>query len=327
MKYINLGSSDLKVSSIGLGCMGMTHAYGAPSDESEMIKLIHTAVDMGITFFDTAECYTGFDKNGQLVYNEELVGKALKPYRDKVVIATKFGVHHNSDLSLKTNSRPEIIRKSIEGSLARLGTDYIDLYYQHRVDPDVPVEEVAGTVQDLIREGKVRCWGMSEVTEDTIRRADKVCHLTAVQNRYSMMCRHYENLIPILKEMGIAFVAHSPMANGYLTGKYDGNSEFDKKNDYRSFMPQFKGAEKNKELLELLKSTAEKISATPAQISLAWMMSKSIIPIPGTRKLNRLEENAGAADITLSADETSEIDTKLNTMKMSEVFGGHIIKK
>lgn len=242
MRYINLGSSDMKVSSIGLGCMGMTHAYGAPSDEAEMIKLIHAAVDMGVTFFDTAECYTGTDKNGQLVYNEELVGKALKPYRDKVVIATKFGVHHNSDLSLKTDSRPEIIRKSIEGSLTRLGTDYIDLYYQHRVDPDVPVEEVAGTLQDLIREGKVRCWGMSEVTENTIRRADKVCHLTAVQNRYSMMCRHYENLIPILKEMGIAFVAHSPMANGYLTGKYDGDSEFDKKNDYRSSMPHFAGA-------------------------------------------------------------------------------------
>ncbi|MGN0181334.1 MAG: aldo/keto reductase [Candidatus Ornithomonoglobus sp.] len=186
MQYKNLGDSSLKVSAIGLGCMGMTHAYGAPSDESEMIQLIHTAVCMGITFFDTAECYTGHDKNGQLVYNEELVGKALKPYRDKVIIATKFGVHHNSDLSLKTDSRPETIRKSIEGSLTRLGTDYVDLYYQHRVDPDVPVEEVAGTVQDLIREGKVRYWGMSEVTEDLVRRADKVCHLMWISKEIQM---------------------------------------------------------------------------------------------------------------------------------------------
>lgn len=217
MKYINLGDGEIKISALGLGCMGMTHAYGKPSDENEMIKLIHSAFDMGITFFDTAECYLGTTENGDIASNEELVGKALKNYRDKVIIATKFGVKHNNT-ELITDSRPETIIKSVDGSLKRLGTDYIDLYYQHKLDPDVPVEEVAGTISDLIKAGKIRAWGISEVDEEPYRRADKICPLTAIQNRYSMMYRYYEPLMPVLKELQITFVAHSPLANGFLTG-------------------------------------------------------------------------------------------------------------
>lgn len=325
MKYKNLGDSNIHVSALGLGCMGMTHAYGAPSDENEMIKLIHTALDMGITFFDTAECYTGTGANGQTVYNETLVGKALQGYRDKIVIASKCGVKHHADSSLATDSRPETIRKSVEGSLKRLDMDYIDLYYQHRIDPNVPPEEVAGVMGELIQAGKIRAWGVSEAGEDYIRRADAVCHITAVQNRYSMMYRNYESLIPVLSKLGIAFVAHSPLANGFLSGKYNQNSVFDKQYDYRSSMPQFQAEsmDKNRTLLRLLNDLAENKGATSAQISLAWMMAKGIIPIPGTRKPERLKENAGAADIILSAAETADIDCALDNMEMSEVFGGH----
>lgn len=323
MKYINLGDSEIKISVLGLGCMGMTHAYGKPSDENEMIKLIHSAYDMGITFFDTAECYLGVNENGDTVSNEELVGKALKECREKVIIATKFGVKHNNT-ELLTDSRPETIKKSVDGSLKRLGTDYIDLYYQHRLDADVPVEEVAGTIGDLIKAGKIRAWGISEVDEEHIRRADKVCHLTAIQNRYSMMYRYYEPLLPVLDELNITFVAHSPLANGFLTGKYNKESVFDKKYDYRNDMPQFKAD--NKELLDMLNNLATEKYSTPAQISLAWMMSKGIVPIPGTRKLSRLEENIGAADIVLTDEEVAFIDKTLNTIKISDVFGGHKIK-
>lgn len=323
MKYINLGDGEIKISALGLGCMGMTHAYGKPSDENEMIKLIHSAFDMGITFFDTAECYLGTTENGDIASNEELVGKALKNYRDKVIIATKFGVKHNNTEHI-TDSRPETIIKSVDGSLKRLGTDYIDLYYQHRLDPDVPVEEVAGTISDLIKAGKIRAWGISEVDEEHIRRADKICPLTAIQNRYSMMYRYYEPLMPVLKELQITFVAHSPLANGFLTGKYNKESVFDKVYDYRSDMPQFKGD--NQELLDMLNNIATEKYSTPAQISLAWMMAKGIVPIPGTRKLQRLEENIGAADILLTDEEVSRIDETLNTIKMSDVFWGHKIK-
>lgn len=325
MKYRNLGNSNIKISTVGLGCMGMTHAYDAPSDETEMVKLIHSALDMGITFFDTAECYIGTNENGQTVYNEELVGKALKPYRDKVVIATKFGVRHNADRSLVMDSRPETIRKSVDGSLKRLNTDYIDLYYQHRIDPNIPPEEVAGVMQDLIREGKIRAWGISEATENYIRRADKICHPVAVQNRYSMMYREYEGLLPTFEELGITLVAHCPLANGFLSGKYDKSSTFNEQGDYRSDMPQFKAEsiDKNIELLNMLKQFAEKKYSTPAQISLAWLIAKGIVPIPGTRKLSRLEENAGTADITLTHQEISDIDNTLNSIEISEVFGGH----
>lgn len=328
MNYKNLGSSAIKISVLGFGCMGMTHAYGPPSDETEMIKLIHSAIDLGITFFDTAECYIGTDTNGQTVYNEELVGKALKPYRDKVIISTKFGVHHTSNCSLIMDSSPNTIRKSIDSSLKRLGMDYVDLYYQHRIDPDIPPEEVAGVMQDLIREGKIRAWGISEAGAEYIRRADKVCKVSAIQNRYSMMYREYEYLLPILNELNITFVAHSPLANGFLSGKYDKNSVFDKRADYRNTMPQFKveSIDKNRELLAMLNNIAETKYSTPAQISLAWLMSKGIVPIPGTRKLTRLEENIGAANIALTQNEISKIDSALHVMQMSEVFGGHKAK-
>lgn len=324
MKYKNLGSSNIKISAIGLGCMGMTHAYGVPSDENEMIKLIHSAVDMGVTFFDTAEDYTASTANGVL-YNEELVGKALKPYRDKVVIATKFGIKHNDDRSLVMDSRPETIRKSVEGSLKHLGTDYIDLYYQHRIDPNIPPEEAAGVMYDLIKEGKIRAWGISEAGEEYIRRADDVCHLVAVQNRYSMMYRKYEDLLPVLDELGITLVAYSPLANGFLSAKYDKNSVFDSKSDYRSAMPQFKeeSLDENRNLLDMIKTMAEKKNATPAQIALAWLMSKGIVPIPGTRKLERLKENMGAVNIRLKQKEIIDIDIALSSINMSEVFGGH----
>lgn len=325
MRYKNLGSSNIKISVLGLGCMGMTHAYGKPSDEAEMIRLIHSAIDKGITFFDTAECYIGIDENGQTLYNEELVGKALKSYRNKVIIATKCGVHHNPDRSLVTDSNPETIRKSVESSLRRLDTDYIDLYYQHRIDPNIPPEEIACVMQDLIRDGKIRAWGVSEAGENYIRRANKICRISAIQNRYSMMYREYEDLLPVLEELGICFVAHSPLANGFLSGKYDKNSVFDEQNDYRHDMPQFKheSIDKNKELLDMLKQIAEQKYSTPAQISLAWLISKGIVPIPGTRKHIRLEENTGAVDITLTPKEIFDIDNALSNIEISEVFGGH----
>lgn len=320
MKYRTLGK-DLKVSSVGLGCMGMSHAYGAPADKKEMTELLAQAVNMGYTFFDTAECYGPYD-------NEELVGAALKPYRDQLVIATKFGVHleNVSTGAPIPDSRPEVIRKSVEGSLKRLRTDYIDLYYQHRVDPKVPVEEVAGVIQQLMKEGKIKYWGISEATEDVIRRAHVVCPLTTIENRYSMMSRQYEDLFPVLEELEIGFVPFSPLANGFLTGKYDKNSKFETSIDYRSMMPQFKAEsiDKNKVLLDLLYATAESKNATPAQISLAWMICKKpwIAPIPGTRKLERLKENAAAADIELTMEEVKRLDEALENMEMSEVFGG-----
>ena len=323
MKYRILGK-DLKVSAVSLGCMGMTHAFGAPSDTKEMTRLIHEAVELGYTMFDTAECYIGVFPDGSTAYNEELVGAALKPYRDKIVIATKFGVHHAPD-GLITDSSPETIRKSVEGSLKRLGTDYIDLYYQHRIDPDVAPETVAQTMSQLIKEGKIRYWGISEANEEYLRRANEVCPVTAIQNRYSMMARWYEDLFPVLEELHIGYVAFSPLANGLLSAKYDKDQKFGS-DDYRSRMLQFtaEGIEKNRELLDFLYETAERKNSTPAQISLAWMMCrhKNLVPIPGTRKSVRLRENAGAADIELSPEEIARIDCALNHMEMSEVFGG-----
>ncbi len=319
---------DLKVSSIGLGCMGMSHAYGAPADKKEMTELLAAAVDMGYTFFDTAEVYGTPERPHD---NEELVGTALKPYRDKIVLATKFGIRFDYESPqvnkpLVPDSRPEVIRKSVEESLKRLQTDHIDLYYQHRVDPKIPIEEVAGVMSELMQEGKITHWGLSEADEDTIRRAHAVCPVTAIQNRYSMMARWYESLFPVLEELNIGYVAFSPLANGFLSAKYNKESKFEKDTDYRSAMPQFRedSYEKNRELLALLHETAEKKSATPAQISLAWMLCKKpyIVPIPGTRKPERLKENAGATDITLTAAEVEAIDSLLEQMEMSDVFGG-----
>lgn len=315
---------DLTVSAIGLGCMGMTHAYGAPSDENDMLRLISQAVDLGCTLFDTAECYTGTNPDGFTVYNEELVGKGLRAYRDKVVIATKFGVRHTPD-GLATDSRPEVIRKSVDGSLKRLGVDRIDLYYQHRVDPKIPVEDVAGVMSDLMREGKITYWGISEATEEVIRKAHAVCPLTAVQNRYSMMARDYEALFPVLEELNIGFVAFSPLANGFLSDRYTKDSKFEKGVDFRSFMPQFteQGMEDNRPLLECVRDLSQKKNAAPAQISLAWMLAKKpwIVPIPGTRKSARLIENFGAAEISLTAEELENLDAILNSMKPATVYG------
>lgn len=319
---------DLTVSAIGLGCMGMSHAYGAPADKKEMTELLARAVDMGYTFFDTAEVY-GTPENPH--DNEELVGAALKPYRDKIVLATKFGIHFDMsspavNKPLVPDSRPEVIRASVEASLKRLNTDHIDLYYQHRLDPKVPIEEVARVMADLIREGKITHWGLSEANAETIRRAHAVCPVTAIQNRYSMMARWYEELFPMLEELHIGYVAFSPLANGFLSGKYDKNTRFEAGTDYRSVMPQFQpeGIDQNRALLDLLNKLAGEKNATPAQISLAWMLCKKpyIVPIPGTRKAARLQENAGAADVCLSAAEVQAIDTALGGMEMSQVFGG-----
>ena len=326
MKTRILGK-DLKVSAVGLGCMGMTHASGAPADVKEMTELLVQAVDIGYTMFDTAECYTGVNPDGSTAYNEELVGQALKPYRDKIVLATKCGVQHKGD-HLEMDSRPETIRKSVEGSLKKLQTDHIDLYYQHRIDPKVEPEEVAGTMSELIKEGKILYWGISEVDEEYLRRAHKVCPVTAIQNRLSMMYRDYEKLFPVLEELQVGFVAFSPLANGFLTACYRDTSQFEQSPaDFRSSMPQFtkEGVEQNADLLELIQTKAKEKDATPAQISLAWMLAKRpyIVPIPGSRKLSRLQENLGAAEIALTKEEVAQIDDALDHMTMSQVFGGH----
>ena len=327
MKQRILGK-DLAVSAVGLGCMGLSHAYGAPTERGEAVRFLREAVDMGYTFFDTAEVYgTPEDPH----HNEELVGEALRECRDKAIIATKFGIRFDRtspavNKPLVPDSRPQVIRESAEASLRRLKTDHIDLYYQHRPDPNVPIEEVAGVMAGLIRAGKITHWGLSEATEEQIRRAHKICPVTAVQNRYSMMARWHEELFPALEELNIGYVAFSPMANGLLTGKYGKDSKFEQGTDYRSVMPQFtaEAIEQNRALLTLLAQLAAEKNATPAQISMAWMLGKKpyIVPIPGTRKAERLRENAGAADVELSAAEVRSIDKALDSMEMSAVFGG-----
>ena len=327
MKQRILGN-ELKVSAVGLGCMGMSHAYGTPPDRKEMKKLLTQAVELGYTFFDTAELYDSSENPND---NEELLGEALAPYRNRIVLGTKFGIQFDysskeTNLPVIADARPETIKKSVDSSLKRLKTDHIDIYYQHRQDPDIPVEEVAGVMSELIKQGKILYWGLSEVDEDTIRRAHAVCPVTAIQNRYSMMARWYEKLFPVLEELGIGYVAFSPTANGLLTGKYNKESKFEAVTDYRSVMPQFKteSFEKNKNLLALVQSLADEKGATPAQIAMAWMLCKKpyIVPIPGTRKSERLRENALSADVVLSADEVKAIDTALDKMEMSEVYGG-----
>ena len=333
MNYRTLGLSGLRVSAIGLGCMGMSHAYGAPADRREMTELLSDAVDMGYTFFDTAESY-GTAANPH--DNEELLGEALRPFRDRIVIATKFGISFENPNApgphaVITDSRPEVIRRSVEGSLRRLQTDHVDLYYQHRPDPQVEPETVASVMADLIKEGKILHWGLSEANVEYMRRAHSVCHVTAIQNRYSMMARWNEFLFPVLEELGIGFVAFSPLANGLLSRYYTENDRFDAAVDYRASMPQFQKESfgQNKALFSLLDELAEQKHATPAQISLAWMLCKKpwIVPIPGTRKLCRLKENIGAADIRLSAEEIKDIDAALDSMHMSNVFSGSPVKR
>ncbi len=302
-----LGKSNLEVSALGLGCMGMSFSYGEPKDKQEMISLLRTAVDRGITFFDTAEVYGPYT-------NEELVGEALSPIRDKVVIATKFGfrLKPNGEPGwLGLNSRPEHIKEAAEGSLKRLKTDVIDLYYQHRVDPDVPIEDVARAVKDLMQQGKVKHFGLSEAGVKTIRRANAVQPVTALQSEYSLWWRAPEaEVLPTLEELGIGLVPYSPLGKGYLTGKIDENTTF-AGNDFRSTLPRFtpEALKANRAVVDLLGDIAKQKKATPAQIALAWLLAQKpwIVPIPGTTKLSRLEENIGAAAIELTSEDLDKI--------------------
>ena len=324
---------DLEVSSIGFGCMGMSHAYGTVSTRKETEALIAEAIECGCTFFDTAEIYgTTEDPH----HNEKLLGEVLKPYRDKIVLASKCGIRFDETATtvnkpLIPDGRPETIRASIDGSLQRLKTDHLDLYYIHRIDPTVPIEETAGAMKELMEQGKITHWGLSEADEDIIRRAHKVCPITAIQNRYSMMYRNYERLFPVLEELNIGFVAFSPLANGLLTAQYNSHAEFEKPGDYRSAMPQFseEGLRENEKFMIWIRLLAEEKHATPAQISLAWMSAKKpyIVPIPGTRKVKRLEENMKASEIVLTTEAVRKIDEMLDEMPMSAVFGGSKIKK
>ena len=307
MKKRRLGHSSLEVSELGLGCMGMSFGYGPASDKGEMIALIRQAFDAGVTFFDTAEAYGPY-------INEELVGEALAPIRDKVVIATKFGFNFGpAGEQTGMNSKPEHIKAYVEAALKRLRTDVIDLLYQHRVDPDVPVEDVAGTVKELIAEGKVRHFGLSEAGVETIRRAHAVHPVTALQSEYSLWWREPEKeIIPTLEELGIGFVPFSPLGKGFLTGKIDEHTTFDKK-DFRNIVPRFseENRKANQVLVDLLGKIAAERNATPAQIALAWLLAQKpwIVPIPGTTKLHRLKENIGAVGVQLSESDLRQIGT------------------
>ncbi|MEN4546283.1 aldo/keto reductase [Pantoea agglomerans] len=314
MQKRHLGKSGLEVSALGLGCMGLSHAYGPATDTRQAIELIRAAFKHGVTFFDTAELYGPF-------VNEEVVGEALKPFRDRVVIATKFGFTFGDDNKQQIlNSRPEHIREAVEGSLRRLKTDVIDLLYQHRVDPDVPIEDVAGTVKDLIAEGKVKHFGLSEAGAQTIRRAHAVQPVTALQSEYSMWWREPEQeILPLLEELGIGFVPFSPLGKGFLTGAIKPGATFGK-DDYRSTVPRFaaQALEANEKLVALLGELAAEKGATSAQIALAWLLAQKpwIVPIPGTTKLHRLEENLGAAEIILSKDDSLQITQALETIQI-----------
>ncbi len=310
MQKRKLGKSNLEVSAIGLGCMGMSFSYGPPKDKTEMITLIRMAVDRGITFFDTAEVYGPFT-------NEGLVGEALQPMRDKAVIATKFGFDlsgsDNRPGAPGLNSRPEHIKQAVEGSLKRLRTDVIDLYYQHRVDPNVPIEDVAGAVKDLIQTGKVKHFGLSEAGAQTIRRAHAVQPVTALQSEYSLWFRdHEKEILPTIEELGIGLVAYSPLGKGFLTGKIDESTTLDS-TDFRSTLPRFtpEARKANKALVDLIGAIAERKKATPAQIALAWVLAQKpwIVPIPGTTKLHRLDENIGALAVQLTPEDLREIES------------------
>jgi len=308
MKKRKLGQGGLEVSALGLGCMGMSWSYGPPKERQAMISLLRAAVERGVTFFDTAEVY------GPLT-NEELVGEALAPFHGQLVIATKFGwapAPGDRERWSALNSRPEHIKQAVEGSLKRLKLDAIDLYYQHRVDPNVPIEDVAGAVKDLIREGKVKHFGLSEASAETIRRANAVQPVTALQSEYSLWFRRPEQeIFPTLEELSIGFVPYSPLGKGFLTGKIASDTKFDS-TDFRSTLPRFRpeNMDANQAMVALLDGFATEKKATPAQIALAWLLTKKpwVVPIPGTTKLNRLEENIGAAEIELTADELRQIE-------------------
>ena len=312
MQKRKLGKSDLEVSALGLGCMGMSFGYGPPKDKEEMISLLRTAVERGVTFFDTAEVYGPFT-------NEELVGEALAPFRKTLQIATKFGFDLNPDLDPRgmkglpgLNSRPEHIKRAADGSLRRLKVEVIDLLYQHRVDPDVPIEDVAGAVKDLIQEGKVRHFGLSEAGVQTIRKAHAVQPVSALQSEYSLWTRTPEKeVLPTLEELGIGLVPYSPLGKGFLTGQFDENSKFDS-TDFRSTLPRFtpEALKANQTLVDLLGSIGKRKNATPAQIALAWLLAQKpwIVPIPGTTKLHRLDENNGAVSVELTAEDLRDIE-------------------
>ena len=309
MKTRALGSSGLEVSALGLGCMGLSFGYGPPTDRQEAISLIRSAVELGVTFFDTAEAYGPF-------MNEEVVGEALAPCRDQVVIATKFGFRFDGGKQAGLNSRPEHVREVAEASLERLRTDRIDLFYQHRVDPEVPIEDVAGAVKQLIQEGKVRRFGLSEAGVRTIRRAHAVQPVTALQSEYSLWWREPEaEILPTLAELGIGFVPFSPLGRGFLTGKIDDSTTFDS-GDFRTTVPRFtpEARKANRALVDLLGGIAERKQATPAQIALAWLLAQQpwIVPIPGTTKLHRLQENVGAAAIELTADDLRDVESAVS---------------
>jgi len=315
MKKRKLGKSGLEVSAIGLGCMGMSFGYGPPKDKQEMISLIRAAVDRGVTFFDTAEVYGPFT-------NEELVGEGLAPFRERVVIATKFGfkLDPKSGRSVGMDSRPEHVKEVAEASLKRLKTNVIDLFYQHRVDPEVPIEDVAGAVKELIHEGKVKHFGLSEPGVQTICRAHAVQPVTAIQNEYSLWWRKpEEEVLPLLVELGIGFVPFSPLGRGFLTGKMSENTTFDS-TDFRNTLPRFtpEARKANQALVDLLGEIAKRKNVTPAQIALAWLLAQKpwIVPIPGTTKLNRLEENIGAAEIELTRDDLHKIESAASQIEV-----------
>ena len=320
MQKRKLGNSNLEVSAIGLGCMGMSFSYGPPKDKQEMISLLHSAVERGVTFFDTAEVYGPFT-------NEELVGEALSPFRGKVVIATKFGFNLDPNFDPRgmgglpgLDSRPQHIKEVADGSLKRLKVDAIDLFYQHRVDPNVPIEDVAGAVKDLIQEGKVKHFGLSEAGVQTIRRAHAIQPVTALQSEYSLWTRTPEReVLPTVEELGIGFVAYSPLGKGFLTGKIDESTTFDS-SDFRNTLPRFTPAarEANQALIGLLRTIAERKNATPAQIALAWLLAQKpwIVPIPGTTKVHRLDENLAAADLELTTADLHEIDQALSQLTL-----------
>ncbi|WP_419870842.1 aldo/keto reductase [Chryseobacterium sp. CT-SW4] len=313
MKTRNLGNSGLEVSELGLGCMGLTFGYGPATDEKDAIELITKAYDSGVTFFDTAEAYS---QGG----NEKLLGKAVKPFRDKIVIATKFGFREG-DATKGMDSRPERIRKVAEASLQYLQTDYIDLFYQHRVDPNVPIEEVAGTIQELMKEGKIKHWGLSEASPETIRKAHAVQPVTALQSEYSLWWREPEQAIfPLVEELGIGFVPYSPLGRGFLTGTINADTQFDK-TDFRNIVPRFseENRKANIKLVDLLQNIAKEKEASSAQIALAWLLAQKpwIAPIPGTTKIHRLQENIGASSIQLTTDDLQKIEDTAATISIS----------
>jgi aryl-alcohol dehydrogenase-like predicted oxidoreductase len=313
MQKRKLGNNGLEVSAIGLGCMGMSFSYAPFPPKEDSVNLIRKAVEMGVNFFDTAEVYGPFT-------NEEIVGEALAPFRDEVIIATKFGFNYENGKSTGINSRPENIKRAVEGSLKRLNVDVIDLLYQHRVDPNVPIEDVAGTVKDLIKEGKVKYFGLSEAGANTIRKANAVHPVSALQSEYSLWTRQHEReIIPTIEELGIGLVAYSPLGKGFLTGRIDASTKFEE-GDLRNRLPRFteEAREANTVLLDLINRFAERKNATPAQIALAWVLAQKpwIVPIPGTTKLHRLQENIGATNIQFTKEELQEMEDASSKIKI-----------